>query len=238
MSITVILNGYRRPQILAAQLKAIKDQSIPPDQVWLWINYHDDFSKNFPDVSGFDRVISNNFNWKYFGRFTIALMAQTKYIALFDDDTIPGPKWFENAINTHNQTNGVIGGVGLIQHDKTTYMNHTRYGWPSGNTETTKVDLVGHAWFFTKEHLRCFWSEEPVTYETAEDMHLSFTCQKSGFGTFVPPHCNREASSSLLGYELGVDHTTPSVTDHGNFFSLRDHCLQGYVERGWKLCQY
>lgn len=238
MSVTVILNAYRRPQNLQQQLKAIKNQSIKPDQVWLWINYHSDFFEKEPDLSGFDRIISNDFNWKYFGRFSIAMMSQTHYIALFDDDTIPGPRWLENAINTNKDTNGVIGGVGLVQHDKVNYMNHTRYGWPSGNKDVVRVDLVGHAWLFTKDHLRCFWSEEPMTYETAEDMHLSFTCQKHGFDTFVPPHSDLDMSSSLFGYQLGIDNTTPSVIDHAAFFSLRDHCFQGYINRGWKLCQF
>lgn len=236
--ITVILNGYRRPQNLKLQVNALKKQTVPPKEIWLWINYHADFRVSENDLIGIDKICNSNHNWKYLGRFAMAMLAQTEFVALFDDDTIPGSRWFENCLDTYKKKKGVLGGVGLIQHNDTEYMSHTRYGWPNPNEEIKQVDLVGHAWFVNKRDLQYIWREEPVTYETAEDMHLSYTCQKfGGIDTYVPPHpkSDREMHSSLFGYELGVDHTTPSVTDHSNFFSLRDHCLQQYVNRGWQL---
>ena len=58
-----------------------------------------------------------------------------------------------------------------------------------------------------------------------------------GIPTYVPPHppLERELSSSLYGYELGVDDKTESVTKQQEFFSLRDKCIQHYVQKGWNL---
>ena len=42
-SITTILNGYRRPNNLPLQIKSLRNQTCPPDEIWLWINYHEDF---------------------------------------------------------------------------------------------------------------------------------------------------------------------------------------------------
>jgi hypothetical protein len=55
--------------------------------------------------------------------------------------------------------------------------------------------------------------------------------------TIVPPHppLETEKSSSLYGYELGVDDKTTSVTNQEEFFTLRDECIQHYVSRGWRL---
>jgi hypothetical protein len=100
----------------------------------------------------------------------MAMLAQTDFVALFDDDTVPGTEWFENCLNTYKETYGILGGVGLRQHNAERYMDHTRFGWPSNNEATVEVDLVGHAWFINKKDLKYIWMEEPVTYETAEDI--------------------------------------------------------------------
>ena len=237
MSITAILNAYRRPHTIKSQIESLQNQSVRPDEIWVWRNYHPDFNIDLSSLS-IDKYCDSNHNWKYFGRFAFGMLAQTDFIAYFDDDTIPGDMWLENCLDTFNRQESVIGGVGLVQHDKTNYMNHTRYGWPSLNNNTTQVDLVGHAWFVHRDHLRNVWKEDPVTFETAEDMHLSYTCQKySKIPTLVPPHPKDmpEMHSSLYGYQLGVDSTTDSVTNHGKFFAQRDLCLQEYVNRGWRL---
>ena len=237
MSITAILNGYRRPQNIPLQINALRNQTVVPDEIWLWRNHHEDWNADGIDLSGI-KVCESNHNWKYLGRFAMAMLAQTDFVALFDDDTVPGTEWFENCLNTYEETHGVLGGVGLRQHNTERYMEHTRFGWPSNNEEIVEVDLVGHAWFINKKDLKYIWMEEPVTYETAEDMHLSYTAQKyGGVKTYVPPHpiWNREMSSSLYGYELGVDDKTDSVINHGKFFNQRDECVQGYVQRGWQL---
>ena len=233
MSITAILNGYRRPQNIPLQINALRNQTVVPDEIWLWRNHHEDWNADGIDLSGI-KVCESNHNWKYLGRFAMAMLAQTDFVALFDDDTVPGTEWFENCLNTYKETYGVLGGVGLRQHNTERYMEHTRFGWPSNIEEFVEVDLVGHAWFINKKDLKYIWMEEPVTYETAEDMHLSYTAQKyGGVKTYVPPHpiWNREMSSSLYGYELGVDDKTDSVINHGKFFNQRDECVQGYVQR-------
>ncbi len=243
MSITVILNAYRRPKILQHQINYILNQSIKPNEIWLWQNYHPEWSitenSEISKINGIDRYVISNYNWKYLGRFSLAMLAQTDYVALFDDDTIPGVDWFKNCIDTLNDTpNSVLGGVGLIHNNTRQYMNHSRVGWPSNNANIEKVDLIGHAWFVPRKYLKYLWYEDPVTLETAEDMHLCYTLQKYGnIQAVVPPHPanNKNMHSSLFGYELGVDHTTPSVNSQAAFFSLRDYCLQEYCKRGWKL---
>ena len=167
------------------------------------------------------------------------MMAQTEHVAFLDDDTVPGTKWFENCLSCGVE--GVLGGVGLVHHNNTQYMAHTRYGWPSYNDSVVRVDLVGHAWFLKKDYLRYVWLEEPATYDTGEDMHLSYVCQKYGkIDTFVPPHpkSQPQMSSSLYGYEMGVDDKTDSVVNHSSFMPLRNYSFQEYVNRGWKLLCY
>jgi len=235
--ITVILNCYRRPEYLAEQIDAIRNQSIKAKQIWIWVNYHDD-NKDI-DFTQFDvdRVIKNDYNWKFFGRFAGAMLAKTKYVAMFDDDTIPGKDWFKNCLETMSTNEGILGGAG-VRLSEPKYFGHTRYGWSSRNPEPVEVDLVGHAWFYKKEWLKYMWQEEPLTWENGEDIHFSYVSQKYGnIKTWCPPHPqeNFEMFSSLKGMEMGMDNkATSSSRNHGVFYAQRDACVKNAILHGWQ----
>jgi hypothetical protein len=44
----------------------------------------------------------------------MALLANTEYVCIFDDDTIPGKRWFENYLSTIKQYNGLLGTVDVL----------------------------------------------------------------------------------------------------------------------------
>ena len=235
--VTVILNCYRRPEYLESQIKAIKEQTIQPKEIWLWVNYHED-NKNIDFASlGVDRVFRNDYNWKFYGRFAGALLARTEYIAMFDDDTIPGNRWLENCFSTMETNEGILGGAGVILKDDK-YFGHDRYGWSSQNEEVVEVDLVGHAWFFKTEWLQYLWKERPFTWENGEDIQFSYLAQKYGnIKTYCPPHpvAHSEIHSSLRGYELGVDaKATSAVRNHEVFYKQRNACVKNAIDNGWK----
>lgn len=243
--ITVILNLYKRPQNLQKQIDAFRSQTVKPKEIWVWQNNvtDDHFSGviNIPlltsPFNGVDKWITSNYNWKYTGRFTLANLAQTKYLCLSDDDSIPGPEWLENAINTMKKYPGLMGGVGVVLSDDTYSSPHIRYGWPHPNHyRVEEVDLVGHSWVFKKEWLKYFWMEEPASWETCEDLHFSYCLQKYGnIKTYVPIQDTKENTSSQFGYELGIDAVASSnPKNHSHFYSLRDFCVKEYLKRGWK----
>lgn len=235
--ITVILNCYRRPEYLQEQIEAIRNQTTKPYQIWLWINYHEDNGDIDFTQFDVDRIIKNNHNWKFYGRFAAALLAQTKYIAMFDDDTIPGKKWFDNCLKTIEEKRGILGGIGVLLKEEQ-YYGHDRVGWSSQNEEIVEVDLVGHAWFFEREWLKFLWMEKPFTWENGEDIQFSYTAQKyGGIKTYVPPHPinQKELHSSLKGYEMGVDSkATSNARHHGVFYAQRDACVKNAIIDGWR----
>ena len=237
--ITVILNAYRRPYNLKMQVEALRNQTKPPKQIWLWVNDHED-NHGFDFKSlGVDRIFHNDFNWKFYGRFAGALLADTEYVALYDDDTIPGKKWHENCLDTMKTHEGILGSAGIILNG-TRYIQHDRCGWPSQNTDTTEVDLVGHAWFFKREWLRYLWQEKPVTWDNGEDIQFAFMAKiHGGIPTYCPPHPPEDIDlhGSILGNELGIDNkatSTNSAVSHQQFFSERDECVQTGLQKGWK----
>jgi len=237
--ITVILNCYRRPYNLKMQVDAIRAQSVQPKQIWLWINHHEDNEDFDPTTVGVDKVFSNDFNWKFYGRFAAALLTDTEYIAIYDDDTVPGKRWHENCLNTMKTHEGIMGSAGIILKSDQ-YVDHDRCGWPTQNKEVTEVDLVGHAWFFKREWLRYLWQEKPVTWDNGEDIQFGFMAKvHGGIPTYCPPHPpeDKDLHGSILGNELGIDNkatSTNSTVSHQQFFTERDHCIQEGMKKGWK----
>ena len=238
MNITTILNLYRRPQNLKKQIESIRDQTIKTTDVWLWRNLHQDNEQ--VDLKSFDvdKTFDNNFNWKFYGRFSAALLSQSDYIAVFDDDTIPGKRWFENCLNSINQCHGILGSAGVVLNSRV-YRNHTRVGWPSLNTEIQRVDLVGHAWFFKSEWLKYMWFEKPFMLDNGEDIQFSYLAQKFGkINTYCPPHPKNDKSlhGSLEPIKLGGDKVATSkntVVSHKTFFSQRNLCVEHAIDNGW-----
>tara|TARA_R110002073_G_scaffold84228_3_gene200887 strand:- start:4605 stop:6215 length:1611 start_codon:yes stop_codon:yes gene_type:complete len=237
--ITVILNMYRRPDNMPMQVSAINKQTIRPKEIWTWVNAHEDNEKFDREKLDVDKIFDNNHNWKFYGRFAGALLADTEYVAIFDDDTIPGDKWFENCLETMKTHEGILGSAGIILKDNV-YVKHDRCGWPTQNQEIAEVDLVGHAWFFKREWLQYLWKEKPPTWDNGEDIQFSFMAQKhGGVKTYCPPHPPTDPSlhGSVLGNELGIDSKATSnnnETSHQQFFTERDMVVQNAIKNGWK----
>lgn len=240
--ITVIMTGYNRPYIAHKQLEAIKNQSEPPADIFFWRNMSSEAPTCFNLPIGLDEGVKgvySNHNWKFHGRFAFALLAQTEYIALFDDDTIPGKDWFKNCLQTMEHTPGILGttGIKLISNR---YDPHVKVGFnahQSGNQPnylTQEVDLVGHAWFFKREWLKHMWAEYPLSWENGEDIQFSYLCQKYGdIKTYVPPHpLNKEEMWGSIEPEHGQDKVASwRKTNH---MPLRNMIVKECVDNGWK----
>lgn len=224
-SVCAVMNVYTRTQYFEEQLDAILNQTVKPHEIIVWVNYHEKNqafvnnelqtlidSKNHDKI----RVIQSNHNWKYHGRFAGSFLAQSEYVCVFDDDTIPGQGWFENCIKSMKIKNGAMGSIGEIY---TTDLNKDgewickvwkQIGWKKypPNDNLTRVDVIGHSWFFRKEWLKFMWMEEPVTWNVCEDIQFAYCLQKyGGIYCYVPPQPNEIdfVCGSLKGDDYGAD---------------------------------
>jgi hypothetical protein len=245
--ITVILTCYRRPHILPAQIKAIKEQTIGAKEIWLVVNDHEDNrrwqEKNGFESLGFDKVWHMPDNYGPGARFIIANFATTKFVHLLDDDTIPGRKWHKNCLTTaQDHPESILGGVGIRMHERSRYRPNTRIGWPSKNEQAMEVDLVGHSWFFETRWARYFLDSKPEMMN-GEDIHFAAMAEMQGaVDCVVPPHPVNDPAmhSSLKPFELGVDNVAMSnPANHSPFYASRDELVQKYVKWGWNIgCLY
>lgn len=232
MEITAIIGAYNRSEYLPEQIASIQNQTIPPKEIMVWYNLGETPQLTVPVESA--KVAYCNTNFGFFGRFAYALLAKTEYVAIFDDDTVPGEKWFENCLNTMKTHEGIMGTAGIFL-NTTEYRIHRKIGWASPNQEIEEVDFVGHGWFFKREWLKYFWMENPPTWENAEDLHFSYTAQKYGnVKTFVPihPHDDIEQWGSIAGLRLGNDKYASYRKN--NHLDLRNFAISESIKNGWK----
>ncbi|MBF2754877.1 MAG: hypothetical protein ISN29_06400 [Gammaproteobacteria bacterium AqS3] len=241
--VTVILNTYERSHYMQSQIEAIRAQSVVPDEIWIWSNRG---ATPQTDLSGLcDRFVVSNYNWKFFGRFALGLMAETRYINWIDDDMLPGERWLENCINTIEtaETCGPLGGMGMRIPASGIERKSDRIGWRGPYLEQAQeVDFIGHTWFLRRDWLELMWREMPYTLGNSEDMHLCYSAQKyGGLKTFVPPHPPGQNalwsnSSEAIGVIRGGDEQKHSSDlNHPGHDDERNAVIAHYRANGWQL---
>ena len=215
--ITAIVNIFRRGYALENQIEAIKNQSIPPKSIMIWNNGNKEIDLTKYKNDSFYKVFDCNYNSGVWSRFLISQLADTEYVCIFDDDTIPGHNWFKNCIDSMNKKEALYGTIGVIFKNEHNYDVLKRYGWDSGNNGNNDiskpVDIIGHSWFFKKNWISYF-TREPLKIKeyfcVGEDIHFSYMLQKyANISTLIPPHPSSDLSlfGSLpkTAWDLGCD---------------------------------
>jgi GT2 family glycosyltransferase len=192
MSITAILTVYKRPYSLIEQLEAVQGQTVKPDQIIIWKNAADDvILPNIPESLNKNvSVINSSTNYGVWARFAVGLLANTEFICVLDDDTIPQENWFKNCLDTMKVKEGLLGTIGIRFEEGSKYSG-PRFGWDKPNEEIEEVDIVGHAWFFKRAWLSYLWQFVPdynIFLRCGEDIAFSYMLQRAGIKTYVPPH--------------------------------------------------
>lgn len=240
-SISVILTAWERPQLLEEQVERVLDQSVKPCEIVLWSNaprkrfslFERKQMTSFKNDKYVKKIICDH-NFGIYPRFSLATCLTGEYVCIFDDDTMPGNRWFENClqyVDKHSVMLGTIGLRYLSTNNKRVQTEKPRMGWEGMNESLEYVDLVGHSWFFRREWARYFWNEEPVTLDFGEDIHFCAMLAKKGIRVACPPHpeTNRELWGSVKA-ELGIDKVAISTRDKTDNMWL---CIKTAIENGY-----
>lgn len=242
--VSVVLTTYKKPDALEKQLSAIKNQSLKPKEIFLFqdgisnpyrIIFNEEIIKEFTEINISE---SNKGVWE---RFRYAKdSCSSKYVCLFDDDTIPGERWLENCLSNMFEQEGVYGTVGIMMQNykKYPYSGFTRVGWHNPYHNSAQVDFVGHSWFVKREYLDYMFdnTEEYQKYKlAAEDMCLSFKCKEHGVNTYVPPHPYYDFSywGSLPEYGLKFGQASTAISQNPTGCKLMREALEKFVSNGW-----
>ncbi|MDR3637362.1 MAG: glycosyltransferase [Isosphaeraceae bacterium] len=232
--VTVILTAYRRPELLQDQVRAVRAQTEPPREIWVWANEPTPSMLGALERAGLDRVVTSSRNDYVHARFALALTAPTEFVALFDDDTMPGRGWLANCRETFRETPGILGSAGVRIHGGD-YQRRSVHGWHDPSNEAVEVDLVGHAWFLKTEWVHYLFTGPAGTGTNGEDIELSARAWRlGGIRTYCPPHPpdDRTRWGSLDGAVLGDDPV--ALSRRPSHLEERDRIVRAELAAGWQ----
>lgn len=215
-TISVILCAYKRVCHLEEQIQSVLNQTIKPNEIIIWNNSEKELEIDVNSYGIPVVILSSSKNLGVWARFFAAYNCNADYIAIFDDDTIPGNQWFENCLNCMKEKDGLYGTTGYRFSDYGYFHNLHRVGWYAGNDNIEEVDIIGHAWFFKKEWMKYFTNDLPNT-ETfklmGEDLHLSYTFKKyGGIRSYIAKH--PPGNLNLYGSTKGMLYGTEPVATY------------------------
>lgn len=242
LSVGVIMTIYKRDHY-NHQLMALLQQTHLPSVIYVYQNEsHINFNLN-PDVLEkakllnikINHIHSKDKNFKFHGRFTVPLIMKTDYVAIFDDDTIPGQNWLKNCLYTSTQLNCIVGANGRILPGE----GYKEIGLDPNdkpNESPIEVDYVGHCWFFKRSWIHHMWRDEPASLENGEDIHLAASLKVFGGIKCYWAHqpLGRKDmwgdTQPTFGWD---DHASYKKPAHGN---QRSEIMSYWKEKGWLSC--
>ncbi|THG14198.1 uncharacterized protein LOC114273047 [Camellia sinensis] len=207
--VTVILNHFKR-KTLCSQLDSLLHQTLPFHHVWvLSFGSPNELSlKRIVDSYNDSRIsfISSSYDFKYYGRFQMALQTEADFVYILDDDMIPGRKMLQiltHLAGTDKYKNSVLGSIGRIlpfRQKDYTFPSYRKFRAKEAGLylpdpayditvdKIVRVDFLSSSWFLSAELVKTLFTETPFTFMTGEDLHLSYQLQKyRNAGSFVLP---------------------------------------------------
>lgn len=160
-------------------------------------------------------------------------VAAGELLAMFDDDTLPGPGWLQLCHDNWQAEPNLYVGCGVVQRTPT---ERRRFGWPAAEWQEGNivVDWGGHAWFGDASWWHAALLDRFNSRRAGEDMALSFAAQRAQYDTVAPAQWRDTLSSSMP--QLGRDrHALYRQTGAG---ALKVAALEHYRSFGWRLLEY
>ena len=217
----------------------IKNQTKAPYQIWIYQNEsHVDIniSKEEKEKYNISVIQSRDINFKFHGRFVLPLLCDTEYVAIFDDDTMPQRRWFENCLRVSKRYNCIVGANGRSMEKN--LVDATGIGDGKEVRQDSQQDFVGHCWFFKAAWCKYMWMDRPVTWENGEDIHLAASCKVyADIPCFVPRMRKKErAFWGDSQPKLGEDkHASYKRKDHQ---AQRGEIAKYWYGKGWRPLRF
>ena len=103
-----IVSSCRRKENIPRIIKALKDQTVPPDLIWVFFNGPGSLSE-----LECDNVICSNNSNRALCRFSVGLSVDFEYLYLLDDDVFPECGYIENCLHFIRRKKCIIGSSGI-----------------------------------------------------------------------------------------------------------------------------
>lgn len=224
---TLILNYYNKsPSLLRKQIKCVLNQTLKPKFIWGCFmggdekyNLLEAFKQETSDIENVSFILSD-YNFKYIGRYQLALTSPTEYIITLDDDRLPDTEYCEAMISILEKEDCLVQQYGWVLNEPTELQGkflvpfHSPYGQSDGFL--TKASYLCGGICFRKSSLKYLFSEDIDTVTTGEDIMFCMRCQKNGIPTYIYQPPFKENCKEFLEHENeGVNYTltTPKIIE-------------------------
>lgn len=233
LDLTVIFTSWSRPGLLRPQFQAIAQQTRPPTSVAAYVN--PPMVAAQPGVPILDEeVLSLMINWRNsvndgaWPRFYKAYELSTEYVAILDDDAIPGPAWLEEAIRAVSERNVCVAVTGaLVDQD----LNVHIVG-PGSDSEETVVDFGRQGWVFKREWINHFMLHQRLGHRNyGWGVHMASALQSVNIPTVVLPYKNDDQETWGTIHPEEVD----GMRNIAEYDQLRRQVMTQYRDVGWQL---
>lgn len=255
-ALTVMLTVFKRHK-LAQQIAALDAQTLRPQQIHVFqtgSHVADTAaliaSLNRSDIS---LIHVTGYDFKYHARFLPLLMADTEYVAVLDDDTIPQRRWFQRAvefIEARGPTT-VVGSTG-----RRAFFNHTAA--PGGDGACTsgggcasftgfgnalgldgieqanpvEVDFVIHNYVARAELMRYFFALPHYTWLNGEDISFCASLQVAvGARCWTPA---QSAADESMGDPENAGGDAVASFQRGGHKEIRGELAHHWIDLGWR----
>lgn len=235
-SYTAIIGVYNGVQDYKMLMDGLLAQTIKPQKIIVWVNRHNDkkFDRNELEYKYKNvLVLESNENLGCYARFTACHLATTPYVMIFDDDTIPGPRWAEQCASVFQQyPNAVLGsrGIRLISNTYTPSQALDTSNGPINGL--VPCDIIGHCFIIPKNHVNYMFAQPVPDWTNGEDIQLCAQASIAGHPVFVVPQPTKETFASQKR-ELG--NTSDRLSGgNPNHYKVRSELVRYWTAKGWK----
>lgn len=186
---SVIIPSFRRHENIPLIVKRLKESTIKPTKILIW-NDNDEPPGKYLNPDDFDddvEIVNSNTNrWCTWAGFMMAFCFDTDFVAVVDDDTLPGRKWFEFCLNNIGCGKQIFSGFGIKLVSNKYDDRKAWFSRVSKEVNFVKVDMAGQSYFFPKDAIIPLFTMRPPFWYNNVDLHFSFMARKAGYKIFVP----------------------------------------------------
>ncbi len=236
---------WKRKDYIVKQISAISNQSIRPVEIICLINENHFASEELAYLRNKGcKVIKSDVNSLY-TRWAISYICKGRYVCIFDDDTIPGTSYIENAIRCCAGYKCLVGAAGRIYDPlgmeglyKIVAPTKHNDNFISCAEEDVFCDWVCNSYLFDRAWVPSIIDEMALmeSFSTHDDMQAALSAFRSmNIGCVVPyqPNDNPALSASLYP-EYGSDSFAVWLNHRSSHFQVR----KDYIRREIGLGRY
>ena len=234
--ILAIITSCRRKDNLNRIIKALKNQTVKPDFIWVFYNGKETLAEEMEC----DNVVCSNNPDLALCRFSIGLSVDCEYVYYLDDDVFPEPRYIENCLKFSERKRCIIGSSGLVLSNLDEAHGQKYHGlrfWHDNPTysdlkQENQVDFPLHSYFLRREDLIPFFQfplNNEITERGSEIRLASRAWIRNKVNCYV-------ISQEMGGYgETSLDQPmSKALFVEPLFNELRNKIIQKEFELGWR----